>query len=210
MTATAQSGLVALPDRRWALAAGVAGIAAVLGYVPLVTMDVPGPVAVLLAFTFGFGFMVASIGLHLGVTQEVAPRLGLVAAVANTVAAGELLAMLLVQMAVRAAEPHPGAAFTHIWLGLDVAWDLFGGAGTVLFGLALWRHPRFRPLTAGAGILAGGVLLVLNIGTFPTPPAEAGLVDVGPLVALWYVVLMVRVLVMGGGGAMRTRPAGSP
>ena len=55
-----------------------------------------------------------------------------------------------------------------------MAWDLFVGAGTVLFGLALWRHPRFRPLTAGGGILTGLLLLVLNIATFPVPPAEAG------------------------------------
>jgi hypothetical protein len=30
---------------------------------------------------------------------------------------------------------------------------------------------------------------VLNIGTFPTPPINAGLPDIGPFVVTWYVVL---------------------
>jgi hypothetical protein len=186
----------ALPDSRWARWSGGAGLAALTSYISLMALPAPPPVQVLLVFGFAFGLTVASLGLHLGVTRGVAPRLGLVAAVANTVAAGELTAMLLVQMAVKAAVTKPEAAFTAIWLGLDVAWDLFVGAGTLLFGLALWRHPRFRPLTASGGVLAGLCLLVLNVATFPIPPAEAGFFDAGPLVGLWYVVLSVRVLVV--------------
>ncbi len=188
-----------LPDLRWARWSGGAGLAALVSYVALMALSAPPPVQALLVFGFAFGLTVASLGLHLGVTRVVAPRLGLVAAVANTVAAGELAAMLLVQMAVKAAVPKPEAAFTAIWLGLDVAWDLFVGAGTALFGLALWRHPRFRPFTAGSGVAAGLVLLALNIATFPIPPAEAGLFDAGPFVGLWYVWLSARVLIVSVG-----------
>jgi hypothetical protein len=42
------------------------------------------------------------------------------------------------------------------------------------------------------GVLIGSTLLILNIATFPNPPDTAGLVDVGPLVGLWYVVVYVR------------------
>jgi hypothetical protein len=186
----------ALPDRCWARWAGGAGLVALGSYIALMALPAPPPVQVLLVFGFAFGLTVASIGLHLGVTGDVAPRLSLVATVANTVAAGELAAMLLVQMAVKAAVANPEAVFTAIWLGLDVAWDLFVGAGTVLFGLALWRHPRFRPLTAAGGVVTGLCLLVLNIATFPIPPAEAGYFDAGPFVGLWYVFLSARVLMV--------------
>jgi hypothetical protein len=185
-----------LPDVAWARCAGIAGLVAVISYIALNAVPAAPPVGVLLTFGFGFGLTVASVGLHLGVTSGVAPRLGLLAAVANPLAAALLVAMILVQMAVKAAAPHPGTELVGVWLGLDVAWDLFVGAGTVLFGLALWCHPRFRPLLAGAGVLAGACLLVLNIATFPAPPAEAGLFDAGPLVGLWYVVLSVRVLIV--------------
>ncbi len=184
-----------IPDRAWAVTAGVAGIAGVLSYLPLAALPTSPPLSALLASLFGLGLMLASIALHLGVTRASAPRLSLLAALANAAAVVELMAMVLVQLAVKAAVPHPGRAFIGIWLGLDVAWDVFIGSGTVLFGIALWRHPRFHPLLGLGGVALGALLLVLNIATFPTPPAEAGLVDVGPFVALWYVVLCVWVLV---------------
>ena len=36
------------------------------------------------------------------------------------------------------------------------------------------------------------VFLIFNIATFPIPPDAAGLVDLGPLVGLWYLVVYVR------------------
>ena len=36
------------------------------------------------------------------------------------------------------------------------------------------------------GLALGFLVLVLNFYTFPTPPAEAGSIDVGPFVGLWY------------------------
>ncbi len=194
----------ALTDRTWALCAGVAGICGVLGYGLAVALSFPSAVTVLLVTVFALGFALASISLHLGVTGTASPRVSLLAAVANTAAAVELLAMCLVQVAVRAVEPHPGRAMVAVWLGLDVAWDVFGGVGTVLFGFALWRHPRVGRVLALAGILLGGALLALNIGTFPAPPAEAGWFDIGPFVALWYVILMARVLWLAWSRESRT------
>lgn len=196
----------ALSDRAWALCAGLSGICGIVSYGLLAVIDTPPPISVLLTTVFGFGFALASISLHLGVTGAVSPRLSLLAAVANTAAAVELIAMLLVQIAVKTVDPHPGRTMTGIWLGLDVAWDVFGGAGTVLFGVVLWRHPRVGRILGGAGILLGAVLLALNIGTFPVPPAEAGWIDVGPLVALWYVILMGRVLWLARPGEARRLP----
>lgn len=184
----------ALADRTWALCAGVSGICGIVGYALLVAIDASPAWSVLLLTTFGFGFALASIGLHLGVTGVASPRVSLIAAVANTAAAVELVAMALVQIAVKAVDPHPARSLVAVWLGLDVAWDVFGAAGTILFGIAIWRHARVGRIIGLAGALAGLVLLVLNIATFPTPPAEAGWFDAGPFVALWYLVLLVRIL----------------
>ena len=40
-------------------------------------------------------------------------------------------------------------------------------------------------------LAAGLLLLALNLYTFPTAPHYAGLVDLGPLVAVWYLVVFV-------------------
>lgn len=201
---------VALADRQWAVTAGVAGIAGVGSYVMVIALPTSDPISVLLVTLFAFGFALTGIGLHLGVTGAVSPRLSLLGAIGNVAAAVELLAMALVQVAVKSVAPHPGQAMIGVWLGLDVAWDLFGGVGTVLFGVALWRHPRFGPVMGLGGILTAAVLLVLNVATFPTPPAEAGLFDAGPFVALWYVILCVALLVVARSPGKRGARAEQP
>jgi hypothetical protein len=50
----------------------------------------------------------------------------------------------------------------------------------------------FGAWLAAPGVLIGALLLIFNIATFPKPPDTAGLVDLGPLVGLWYLVVYVR------------------
>jgi len=56
--------------------------------------------------------------------------------------------------------------------------------GTVFFSVAMLRHPRLGRAFGIPWFVIGVVLLVLNFSTFPTPPTEAGSVDLGPLVGL--------------------------
>lgn len=179
-------------DPRWAGPTAVAGIAALVSYGLLLGVAAPLPVQVLLVFGFAFGLTVASLGLYHAVAAPVAPRLALVATVANVVGAGQLTAMLLVQLAVREYEPAPGRAFVAIWLGLDVAWDLYVGVGTLAFAWCLLRHPAFRYWIGVPGMAIAAVLLGLNVLTFPLPPGDAGAFDAGPLVGLWYLAVMIQ------------------
>jgi hypothetical protein len=54
------------------------------------------------------------------------------------------------------------------------------------------RHPCYRLPFALSGFLFGSLVLILNLLTFPTPPAEAGSIDVGPFVGLWYLASTVQ------------------
>jgi hypothetical protein len=156
---------------------------------------VPELVAVVLASSMGPLLGVASWGLREFLTlhrRTLAADLG---AAANALAGALITAMLLVQFAVGSRSgDQPGADAVSIWLGLDVAWDVYVGLGTFLFGVAALRHPRLGRLIGGAGVAIAVGLLALNLYTFPTPPANAGLVDLGPAVGLWYLVVTIRVL----------------
>jgi hypothetical protein len=55
----------------------------------------------------------------------------------------------------------------------------------MLLALVLGSHPRFGKVWGAVGFLAGFLLLVFNLQTFPEAPAEAGSVDLGPIFALW-------------------------
>jgi hypothetical protein len=78
-------------------------------------------------------------------------------------------------------------------LGIDLAWDLFLFAGIILLGMAMLKHPYFGKIIGSIGILLGAAGLFLNIYTYPTPPGEAGLIDVGPLTALWFLPVTILI-----------------
>jgi hypothetical protein len=83
-----------------------------------------------------------------------------------------------------------------VHLGIDVAWDLYIGVGTLLVAVAVRSHRAFGVSFGLTGAVAALALLVLNALTFPRPPANAGLVDVGPAIGLWYLAVSVRLALL--------------
>ena len=79
-----------------------------------------------------------------------------------------------------------------VWLGLDVAWDVYIGLGTLAFSWSMLHHPRFGWPFSASGFLLGLLVIVLNLIPFPVPPAEAGSFDIGPFVGLWYLATTIQ------------------
>jgi hypothetical protein len=118
--------------------------------------------------------------------------------------------MLVVQLAIsmsmrdymdKATDAATKATLDLIWkavdkvqLGLDVSWDVFIGIGTLLFAVNMLNHPRFGKILGGIGALLAILLLGFNLYTFPMPPANANLIDFGPFVGLWYLVISIQAL----------------
>jgi len=113
------------------------------------------------------------------------------AALGNALGGALLTAMFLVQMATKMRTERLTRESEAVWLGLDVAWDVYIGLGTLLFALNAYTHPRLGRVIGASGVLIALALLAFNLATFPTPPANAGLVDVGPLVGFWYLVVTI-------------------
>jgi len=178
----------------WARIAVVTGLATCLVYPAIVFFPLPRLCLVVLAAFLGplFGVISMGLGRFLQIPRSSVPAQ---IAVAFNFAAGALVsAMLLLQLAVKARPQGPAySELVGIWLGLDVAFDVYIGLGTGLFALAMLRHPRFGIWLGVPGLVVSGLLLILNLYTFPTPPGDAGLVDIGPLVALWYLAVIIQV-----------------
>lgn len=177
---------------RWG---ALAGLATCIVYPLLIFVPLPTLATVVLASSMGPLLGVASWGFRELLNLDRRRPAADVGALANALGGALLTAMLLVQLAtgIRSGDK-PGADAVSIWLGLDVAWDVYVGLGTLLLALSSVRHPRLGSLVGGAGVLLALGLLALNLYTFPTPPAEAGLVDLGPVVGLWYLVVTVLAL----------------
>ena len=206
--------------RLW-LVGGIAGVASICCYILAVVVPWPenqfGTSASLLAIS-GFPILgtIASYALYAFVASEresAANRLALIFAVT---AFATLLGMVIVQLAVVSGigevaqgldAPTQKAlrrGLRLIDLGLDVAWDMLIGTALILWGLALRTRANFGPGWAFPSLAFGILLIGLNAATFPWPPANRGLFDIGPFIALFMLALNARLALLGRRAQRRT------
>jgi hypothetical protein len=81
-----------------------------------------------------------------------------------------------------------------VQLGMDVAWDIFIGLGTLLYAVSMMKDLRFGNVLGSFGILIALGLIVLNLWTFSIPPAQKNLIDLGPFVGLWYLAVTILLI----------------
>ena len=74
---------------------------------------------------------------------------------------------------------------------MDVAFDIFITISWILFGLNIAKSKSFNKLLGWTGSIIALGLLVLNMITFPTAPAEAGLFDLGPFLGIWSLIFFI-------------------
>jgi hypothetical protein len=190
--------------RQWALVSIITGIGAVVTYTLLSILSGPFTVAVILASAFGPLLAAASLGLYHVLAESGNPVILQLAAMFNILGAATFTMMLLVQLAIGYQIQSLGeeaqnltalrTSLVGVQLGLDVAWDIFISLGTLLFAISMFGDARFGWILGTAGVLIAMALLILNLWTFPTPPAAKNLVDLGPLVGIWYLVVTIMVI----------------
>jgi hypothetical protein len=172
----------------------LSGSVATVAYVLLVVLSRPVWLVALIVFVFAGGLSVGSIAIwRLLSSNETSELLAMLSAASNTIAGALFVAMALVQINIKDVADPPDESLRAVYWGLDVAWDLYLSAGTLGFAVAFLRVDWFRRW-AIPGIVVALALFALNIATFPEPPASAGLVDVGPLVGLWYFTIALRAI----------------
>ena len=168
----------------------IAGASTCLIYAAIVADAISGFTAAVLAAAIGPLLGGASWGLREFMNTDYRRLSSDLGAGANALAGALLSASLLVQLAVKhETGDDPAAELKAVWLGLDVAWDVYIGLGTILFGISALAHPKLGRIFGLTGIAIGAGLLVLNLASFPTPPADAESIDIGPLVGFWYLAV---------------------
>lgn len=188
-------------SEQWVKYGSTAGILSVLCYLIAAIGILPDFVSLLLAFAFGPLLSIGFIGFYHFIKEHRASVSLQVATLFAIIAGSIVNIMLVVQQALfegvskadRDAMGPAWAGLNWIQLGLDVSWDIYISVATLLLGIAMWSHPRLGKFFGVVSIVLGVALLVLNLSTFPTPPGEAGSVDVGPFVGLWFLAIAVRV-----------------
>jgi len=77
---------------------------------------------------------------------------------------------------------------------LDIAFDIFYCLLVILYSIAMINDSYFGKIIGIFGLLSGSVLLFLNLFTFPFPPGESGLIDLGPLTGLFWIIVIMMFL----------------
>jgi len=193
-----------------AMAGAIAGIAGVLSYFGAAFLPLPDAGGRLLGFAIGPLLAVSFLGLfHALATHRDGPTLRF--GVVFGILAGCTVTLMLVvqignnifleqQLAVAETDSlRDTARLVHrsvnrVQMLIDVVWDLFICGAGFLIGVSMLRHPAFGRIFGLTGIAASIALLYLNLDTFPRGPAYAGSVDVGPVLAIWFLVVFGRVV----------------
>lgn len=193
--------------RTWTRTGGISGIAAILAYFGAAFLPLPDTAALVLAFAFGPLVSIASLGLVHALEGE-RPRVGLrIAGFLGAAAGVTVLAMLTVQQALFAAYadiPASDPARASLialgnaaHFGLDIAWDCLIAASITLFAFHLWRGAHFGKSLSITGVCCGVGLFAINMAAFPHPPDSIGWLDMGPLCALWMLVVYTWTIITG-------------
>jgi hypothetical protein len=191
--------------KTWIKTGMISGFITLAVYPVMLLVSLPVQLTLVLACSFGFLFMIASIGLYNFIAlnkKSVSLQLG---ALFNIIACAIVTMMFTIQLAlfqtklssnIDIAKEMKNYIFQFpntIQLGFDVVWDIFFAVGTILLALNMFGHPRLGKIFSISGIVIALALLVLNIYSFPIPPAESGSIDLGPLVALWYLAVTIQI-----------------
>lgn len=197
-------------QQTWIRLAGISGLASVLCYFGAAFLPMPDVFTRLLAFAFGPLLSISFLGIyrsmavyHDGPVLQIACLLGIIAGVmvtsmlvvqiGNNMVRADLLASAETEAAKESIKLSWGAVNRVQYL-LDVVWDIFICMATILLGISMLTNPKFGKVWGGVGVVAGLLLLALNLQTFPYAPGEVGSVDLGPLVALWMMCVFIRLL----------------
>ena len=171
-----------------------AGFIACTAYPLMVAAPLPMRAAAALAACFGPALAVSGMGLKAMLDAERPTASSAVGLLMNSLAGALFSAMALVQIAIGelVKDPLVFHSLNGIWLGMNKAFDAYIGLGTIFFSVSMWRHPSFGRVYAIAGLVIGSGFILLNFYPFPSPPANAGLVDPGPAIDIWYLAVTIN------------------
>jgi len=196
--------------KSWIRVGIVCGLAAVFIYPLMLLVEMPDMLLAIAAGLFGPLLALAGIGTYHFISLHRKTVTVQIAALSNIAAGLTVNLMMIVQLSVNMwMKRSPEAALggpsrqvlddawklvNQVQLGLDISWDIFVAAGTVLFAVSMLGHPKLGRILGWTGILIGTGLFAINFLTFPVPPAESGFIDLGPVMGLWYLVVGIKII----------------
>jgi hypothetical protein len=196
--------------KRWVIAGFICGILGGIAYGLAISVPLPMRIAYLVFWLFGPLLSASAGGLYYFIKHHQKTIALQVGTLFLIIAGVTVTLMATMQAAVRVifrSIPLDNAsdATKEAWkmalkgadaiqLGADMAWDIFIFTSIILLAIAMLKHPKLGKIFALPGCAIGIVGLIFNAYTFPHNPGTKGLIDVGPLVGLWFFAVSIKVI----------------
>ena len=81
--------------------------------------------------------------------------------------------------------------------GIDLAWDMFLGISLMLLSIAIKGHSKFKLWWATPMFILGLAIIAVNLYTFPYPPEQKGIIDIGPIIGTFMIIFAIRTAILG-------------
>ncbi len=198
-------------SKQWILFGAISGIVANILYPILLTISLPSYLEIFLAGIFGILISMSGFAIHHTMIHHKPTILTQIGAQFVFVFGTLLNVMLVVQLTFLGYLGHYKKQLTNqhdldlfewirktvnpVHLGLDVSADFFVGIATIVFSIAMIKHPFFGKLWSSSGMLFAIILLVVKFYAFPLTPYELDMPYIfGPILALWYLAVCIQCL----------------
>jgi drug/metabolite transporter (DMT)-like permease len=186
------------------LSGALAGFGGTLAYFIIAFVSLPDNLTFLLAMFFPVGLIIFFYSLREFIKSKASNHFNELSFLFCSFALVIVAVMLSVQIGIQSGIDAKNATdsvkqikmmLRSIDMGIDVAWDVFISTGMIFLAFATFKLPALKWWGIVNGLL-GLMLLVFNILSFPEPPMDAGLMDVGPFIALFWILLQIRMVWM--------------
>ena len=186
-----------------------AGVTAVVTYLAKTFLPLPDAVHVGFFMSRGPLLVVAFLGFYPFLAKPAPSVAAILATVFGVIAGAATMLFAVVQLTnlhyiVGFIQEADSPAAEETWRnilrgvftvqnGVNYVADFFLDWTAFLYALTMWSHPKFGRLWSVLSLVLVGPHFVMKLMTFPEPPAEAGLFDAGPLVSVWFALVVIQV-----------------
>lgn len=187
----------------------VAGALAVVTYLAKTIFSLPGILETHFFIWRGPLLATAVVGFYPFLSKPAPSAAAIIGTVFGALSGAATMMFAVVQMtnvhaifpSWRAAEGAEREQWRHIFdavfsvqNGINYVADFFLDWMAFCYAVVMWNHPKFGKALSILALLLVGPHFVMKAVTFPEPPAEAGLFDAGPLVSIWFALVILQVI----------------
>ena len=191
---------------------GICGIVGVLCYILAISLPVSPTISFVLALAWPILCIVFAFAIYKFVARNYQSIYNQLAFLFVTIAFVMVSLMISIQVVVRTGMQDSisnseasdenvmeliANSLRWVDLGVDLAWDIFVGVALIFLARAIWNHPKFGKWWSLPLAALAVALLVLNMLTFPYPPDSQGVLDVGPFIGVFMILLGGRLVYLG-------------